>query len=205
VKVEAKKREQAQLENLIASIQRNVLAQSQTREQENSVGSSASDAQADLEFLEGALQNEAGGRVVIDLPAILAGDPKADIQLEAGDSLFVPEFNNTVSIIGEVRQPGTFRYENDRSVSDYLDLAAGLTVRADRKATYIVRANGSVDLINSKSSLLSFTPSNTGELEPGDTIIVPVNEEYQPVLSRYKEVSTVVFQSIASLYPLFRL
>jgi polysaccharide export outer membrane protein len=205
VKVEAKKREQAQLENLIASIQRNVLAQSQTREQENNVGSSASDAQADLEFLEGALQNEAGGRVVIDLPAILAGDPNADIQLEAGDSLFVPEFNNTVSIIGEVRQPGTFRYENDRSVSDYLDLAAGQTVRADRNDTYIVRANGSVDLINSKRSLLSFTPSNVSELEPGDTIIVPVNEEYQPVLSRYKEVSTVVFQSIASLYPLFRL
>ena len=205
VKVEAKKREQAQLQNLIASIQRNVLAQSQTREQENNIGSSATDAQADLEFLEGVLQNEAGGRVVIDLPAILAGDPNADIQLEAGDSLFVPEFNNTVSIIGEVRQPGTFRYENDRSVSDYLDLAAGLTVRADRKDTYIVRANGSVDLINSKRSLLSFTPSNMSELEPGDTIIVPVDEEYQPVLSRYKEVSTVVFQSIASLYPLFRL
>ena len=84
VKVEAKKREQAQLQNLIASIQRNVLAQSQTREQENNVGSSASDAQADLEFLESILQNEAGGRVVIDLPAILAGDQNADIQLEAG-------------------------------------------------------------------------------------------------------------------------
>ena len=205
VKVEAKKREQAQLQNLIASIQRNVLAQSQTREQENNVGSSASDAEAELEFLESILQNEAGGRVVIDLPAILVGDPNADIQVEAGDSLFVPEFNNTLSIIGEVRQQGTFRYESDRTLSDYLDLAAGLTVRADRKDIYIVRANGSVDLVNSKRSLLSFTPSNTAELQPGDTIIVPVNEEYLPALSRYREVSTVVFQSIASLYPLFRL
>ena len=79
----------------------------------------------------------------------------------------MPEFNNTVSIIGEVRQPGTFRYENDLSVSDYLDLAAGLTVRADRKDTYIVRANGSVDLINSKRSLLSFTPSNTANWSQG--------------------------------------
>jgi hypothetical protein len=35
--------------------------------------------------------------------------------------------------------------------------------------------------------------------------VVPVNEEYQPVLARYKEVSTVIFQSVASLYPLFRL
>jgi protein involved in polysaccharide export with SLBB domain len=203
VKVEAKKREQEQLERLIASIQRNVLGQSQTREQDDSLR--GSDAQSDLEFLEEVLSKEAGGRVVIDLPALLAGDADADIQLEAGDSLLVPEFNNTISVIGEVRQPGNFRYENDRSVADYLEFAAGATVRADTKETYVVRANGSVQRVAMKTSLLSFTPTGANGLEPGDTIIVPVNEEYQPTLARYKEVSTVVFQSIASLYPLFRL
>jgi polysaccharide export outer membrane protein len=203
VKVEAKKREQEQLERLIASIQRNVLGQSQTREQDDRLRDS--DAQSDLEFLEEVLAKEAGGRVVIDLPALLAGDADADIQLEAGDSLFVPEFNNTISVIGEVRQPGNFRYESDRSVADYVDFAAGTTVRAQTKETYVVRANGSVQRVAMKTSLLSFTPTGANGLEPGDTIIVPVNEEYQPTLARYKEVSTVVFQSIASLYPLFRL
>ena len=203
VKVEAKKREQEQLERLIASIQRNVLGQSQTREQDDRLRDS--DAQSDLEFLEEVLAKEAGGRVVIDLPALLAGDADADIQLEAGDSLFVPEFNNTISVIGEVRQPGNFRYESDRSVADYVDFAAGTTVRAETKETYVVRANGSVQRVAMKTSLLSFTPTGANGLEPGDTIIVPVNEEYQPTLARYKEVSTVVFQSIASLYPLFRL
>ena len=203
VKVEAKKREQEQLERLIASIQRNVLGQSQTREQDDRLRDS--DAQSDLEFLEEVLAKEAGGRVVIDLPALLAGDADADIQLEAGDSLFVPEFNNTISVIGEVRQPGNFRYESDRSVADYVDFAAGTTVRAETKETYVVRANGSVQRVAIKTSLLSFTPTGANGLEPGDTIIVPVNEEYQPTLARYKEVSTVVFQSIASLYPLFRL
>ena len=203
IKVEAKKREQEQLERLIASIQRNVLAQSQTREQESGV--SSIDAQSDLEFLQGVLEKGSVGRVVIDLPAIIAGNSDADIQLEAGDSLFVPEFSNTISVIGEVRQPGNFRYESDRSVADYLDFAAGTTVRAENKETYVVRANGSVQRINTKPSLLSFTPASDGELQPGDTIVVPVNEEYQPTLARYREVSTVVFQSIASLYPLFRL
>ena len=56
-----------------------------------------------------------------------------------------------------------------------------------------------------KQSLLSFTSARVNALQPGDTIVVPVNEEYQPTLARYREVSTVVFQSIASLYPLFRL
>jgi protein involved in polysaccharide export with SLBB domain len=203
IKVEAKKREQEQLERLIASIQRNVLGQSQTREKEGSL--SGSDSKSDLEFLEDVLTEEAVGRVVIDLPAILAGDADADIQLEAGDSLFVPEFNNTISVIGEVRQPGNFRYDSDRSVADYVDFAAGTTVRAETKETYVIRANGSVQRIAMKKSLLSFAPTGLGGLEPGDTIIVPVNEEYQPTLARYKEVSTVVFQSIASLYPLFRL
>ena len=203
IKREAKKREQEQLQRLIASIQRNTLAQSQTREQDNSPGTA--DAEAELEFLEKVLDSEAGGRVVIDLPAILAGDSGADIQLGAGDTLHVPEYNNTVSVIGEVRQPGTFQYELDRTVRDYVDLAAGNTVRADEKDTYVVRANGGVDRVSVKPSLISFTPSSAQTLHPGDTIVVPVDEEYQPVLTRYKEVSTVVFQSIASLYPLFRL
>ena len=180
-----------------------MLAQLQTREQESSV--SSVDAQSDLEFLQGVVEKEAVGRVVIDLPAILAGNSDADIQLEAGDKLFVPEFSNTISVIGEVRQPGNFRYERDHSVADYVDFAAGTTVRAENKETYVVRANGRVQRIAMKKSLLSFTPSAVNELQPGDTIIVPVNEEYQPTLARYREVSTVVFQSIASLYPLFRL
>ena len=203
IKVEAKKREQEQLERLIGSIQRNVLAQSQTREQESGV--SSVDGQSDLEFFQGVLEKGAVGRVVIDLPAITAGNADADIQLEAGDTLFVPEFSNTISVIGEVRQPGNFRYESDRSVADYLDFAAGTTIRAQKKEIYVVRANGSVQRITMKQSLLSFTSARVNALQPGDTIVVPVNEEYQPTLARYREVSTVVFQSIASLYPLFRL
>ena len=203
IKVEAKKREQEQLERLIASIQRNVLAQSQTREQENSADSA--DAQSDLEFLQGVLEKEAIGRVVIDLPAILAGDPGADIQLEAGDKLFVPEFNNTVSVIGEVRQPGNFRYENNRSVADYLDLAAGTTVRAEDKETYVVRANGSVQRIAVKNSFAFFKPASDNALQPGDTIIVPVNEGVPARARAIQRGLDGCVPKHSLFYPLFRL
>jgi polysaccharide export outer membrane protein len=205
IKVEAQKREQEQLRRLIGSIQRNAIAQRQTREERGVGMSSSEDSMEEIEFLESVLQSEATGRVIIDLQAIIRGDADADIQLEAGDSLMVPEFNNTVSIIGEVRQPGTFRYESRRSLSDYIDLAAGSTIRADKKETYVVRANGKVERVGVRGSIWRFSPEREGQLEPGDTIVVPVDEEYQPVLTRYKEVSTVVFQSVASLYPLFRL
>jgi polysaccharide export outer membrane protein len=203
IKAEAQKRERAQIERLIASIQRNALAQTQTREGEG--GLTPANVQTDIQFLESVLESDVSGRVVIDLGAIIAGNDDADIQLEAGDSLFIPEFNNTISVIGEVRQPGAFKYDNELSIASYINFAAGTTVRADDKETYVVRANGSVERIKVRAPLLSFTPISASQLRPGDTIVVPVNEEYQPVLTRYKEISTVVFQSIASLYPLFRL
>lgn len=203
IKVEAKKREREQIERLVSSLQKQLLAQSQTREQGDMLQGPG--LKAELEVLDTILEKEAIGRVIIDLPGLLAGNVSADIQLEAGDSLFVPEFNNTVSVIGEVRQPGNFRYDADRNVLDYLELAAGTTVRASQEETYLVRANGSIQGVSTNKSLLSFTSSVADELKPGDTIVVPINEEYQPTLSRYKEVSTVVFQTIASLYPLFRL
>jgi polysaccharide export outer membrane protein len=203
IKAEAQKRERAQIERLIASIQRNALAQTQTREGEG--GLTPANVQTDIQFLESVLESDVSGRVVIDLGAIIAGNDDADIQLEAGDSLFIPDFNNTISVIGEVRQPGAFKYDNELSIVSYIDFAAGTTVRADDKETYVVRANGSVERVKVRAPLLSFTPTSASQLRPGDTIVVPVNEEYQPVLTRYKEISTVVFQSIASLYPLFRL
>jgi protein involved in polysaccharide export with SLBB domain len=129
----------------------------------------------------------------------------ADIQLQAGDSLFVPEFSNTVSVIGEVREPGTFRFQQDRTVNDYLEYAAGESTRAHVKETYVVRANGGVERLGGGIKLFKFDSTSSLGVRPGDTIVVPVNEDYQPTLTKYREVTTVVFNSVASLFPLFRL
>jgi protein involved in polysaccharide export with SLBB domain len=156
-------------------------------------------------MIELLLDEEVGGRVVIDLPAILTGDERADIRLQAGDSLFVPEFSNTVSVIGEVREPGTFRFQQDRTMNDYVEYAAGASTRALAKEIYVVRANGGVEKVGGGRKLFKFDSTRSLGIRPGDTIVVPVNEDYQPALTKYREVTTVVFNSIASLFPLFRL
>jgi polysaccharide export outer membrane protein len=202
IKASARKREQDQIRKLVASIQRSEISKNRTRESGESSNATIEDRDELIELLMGS---DVGGRVVIDLPGILAGDPNADIQLQAGDSLFVPEFSNTVSVIGEVREPGTFRFQSDRTINDYLEYAAGASTRALTKAVYVVRANGGVERIEGKKQLFRFSESKTLGVRPGDTIVVPVNEDYQPTLTKYREVSTVVFQSMASLFPLLAL
>jgi protein involved in polysaccharide export with SLBB domain len=117
----------------------------------------------------------------------------------------VPEFSNTVSVIGEVREPGTFRFQGDRTVKDYVEYAAGASTRALSKEIYVVRANGGVERLGVGRKLFKFESTRNLGIRPGDTIVVPVNEDYQPTLTKYREVTTVVFNSVASLFPLFRL
>ena len=205
IKSSAKKREQEQIRKLVATIQRDEISRSRTRENEDDMSSSQFEVTSREELVDALLDEDVGGRVVIDLPAILAGDANSDIQLEAGDSLFVPEFSNTVSVIGEVREPGTFRFQESRTVNDYVEYAAGTSTRAMTKDIYVVRANGGVERLGGGRKLFKFESTKDQGIRPGDTIVVPVNEDYQPTLTKYREVTTVVFNSIASLFPLFRL
>jgi polysaccharide export outer membrane protein len=205
IKTSAKKREQEQIRKLVASIQRNEISRGRTREKEDYLPNNQSEASNREELIEALLDEDVGGRVVIDLPAILVGDESADIELQGGDSLFVPEFSNTVSVIGEVREPGTFRFQEGRTVNDYVEYAAGASARALFKEIYVVRANGGVEQLGGGIKLFKFDSTRSVGIRPGDTIVVPVDEDYQPALTKYREVTTVVFNSIASLFPLFRL
>jgi hypothetical protein len=205
IKTSAKKREQEQIRKLVATMQRNEISSNRTRENEGGTAGNQFAVTSREELVDALLDEDVGGRVVIDLPAILAGDASADIQLESGDSLFVPEFSNTISVIGEVREPGTFRFQEDRTVSDYIEYAAGESTRALMKEIYVVRANGGVEKLGGGRKLFKFEFATDQGLRPGDTIVVPLDEDYQPALTKYREVTTVVFNSIASLFPLFRL
>jgi len=205
IKTSAKKREQEQIRKLVATIQRNEISRDRTRENEDNLSSDQFEVTSREALINLLLDEDVGGRVVIDLPAILAGKESADIGLQAGDSLFVPEFSNTVSVIGEVREPGTFRFQQDRTINDYVEYAAGASTRALAKEIYVVRANGGVERLGGGRKLFKFDSTRSLGIRPGDTIVVPVNEDYQPTLTKYREVTTVVFNSIASLFPLFRL
>jgi polysaccharide export outer membrane protein len=109
------------------------------------------------------------GRVMIDMTD--EAQYKSFV-LEDGDELFVPRNLSTVSVLGEVYNPATFRLNAQRpTVTHYLDIAGGPKESADRKAIYVVRANGSV--VSNKVMRV-----NRVNLEPGDVVIVPARIRY---------------------------
>jgi protein involved in polysaccharide export with SLBB domain len=63
-----------------------------------------------------------------------------------------------------VAHPTATRYEPELTPLDYINLSGGFSRAADRKATYVLRANGDVMPLEARPSL-----------QPGDAIVVPVD------------------------------
>jgi polysaccharide biosynthesis/export protein len=134
---------------------------------------------------------KAVGRLVIDLPAILRspeGSP-ADVILRGGDQLFVPMYQQQVTVLGEVQTVTSHLYNPKLSRDDYIQLSGGTTRRADRARIYVVRANGTV--IAQEGSRW-FTQAHV-VIKPGDTIVVPLDAEHVPALPFWVSVTTILY------------
>ena len=190
-----KKKEREQLNFLAETIRRDQASRSMTKESEDFSISS----QEIEESIAALLSSEIIGRLIVDLPRIMSGDSSADIVLQDGDIIEIPKYTNAVTVVGEVRRAGSFVRQESFSVDDYIELAAGMTSRGNKKEIYIIRANGSVDkMSNHRERLLTFS-SSKDKILAGDTIVVPIKSSYQTPLNAYRTISQVIFQSIASM------
>ena len=124
------------------------------------------------------------------------GNTSANIEVINGDKLSVPRVSNTITIVGEVKRSGTHTFQEELSLNDYIDLSAGFTSRADEGQIYIVRANGEV--ANLSRELWLFTP-DTAVLDPGDTVVVPINTQYKESLASWREITQIIYQSVVSI------
>ncbi|WP_420883160.1 SLBB domain-containing protein [Vibrio neptunius] len=133
---------------------------------------------------------EAIGRLVINLPEALAGNTNADIIVEKGDKLYVPARQPIVSVMGEVQFTSNHTFTPGMTIEDYISSAGGTKKQADTDRIYVVRADGSVMLPNN-----SFWFSRkTHPLEPGDTIIVPLDTDYLDGLSTLTSATQILYQ-----------
>ncbi|MER0510306.1 SLBB domain-containing protein [Aeromonas veronii] len=132
--------------------------------------------------------SKAVGRMTIDMPAILSGDKQADVMLQDGDKLYVPALQNVVSIQGMVQFPSSHVYDGNLSVNDYLSRAGGTKKQADTDRIYVIKANGSVMLPGDSWF------GGRKSLEPGDTIVVPVDSDYLDNLSIMTSATQILYQ-----------
>jgi polysaccharide export outer membrane protein len=112
------------------------------------------------------------GRVTIRISSKIDRwkNTNADIEVRAGDVLVVPKRPSAVMVTGQVFNPTAVSFRPGKSARWYLEQSGGPTQSANKKAIFVIRADGSV--IGSKTGLLSGL-SLSAALEPGDVVVVP--------------------------------
>lgn len=120
-------------------------------------------------FVETLRTQKGLGRISVTAdPTLLATHPDRNPLLEAGDVIYVPQRPGTVSVLGEVLQPGSFTYERGLTSGEYLAKAGGYSAFADSSLAYVIMPDGSAEKLDQ-----SWLPGQSQTLPPGSTIIVP--------------------------------
>lgn len=194
---ELRQRELQQAKELSQRLRRDLAAvaiQTSQASQSGDATQSALAAQALLSQLEDA---SPVGRLVINLDGVLARGvgSRDDIILRNGDQLSVPKIKQEVAVIGEVQNSTAHLYRAGLSRNDYLSLSGGLTNRADGKRAYVVRADGSV--VASTGGW--FGKRGDMNIQPGDTIVVPLDTERLPPLPLWQAVTGILYNAAVAL------
>lgn len=137
-----------------------------------------------LQQLEAITSRVELGRIVVKMDSLekLEGS-EDDIILEARDMIRIPTPPQTVSIIGSVRNPSTVVHRPNLEFEDYLRQAGGMTEDANKKESYIMRANGTTEAIY----------LSVKDVRPGDTIVIPQKIETRtPQLALWQTVASII-------------
>jgi protein involved in polysaccharide export with SLBB domain len=125
--------------------------------------------------------------------------------LRNGDVILVPKKPNYVMVQGQVFNGTAVGYVPGRSANWYLGQAGGFTELADKKAAFVIRADGSVISAKNNRGLWSGDPMDA-VLMPGDVIVVPEkaprigNRNWMPLMQS-AQVATSVALAVAYLKP----
>jgi protein involved in polysaccharide export with SLBB domain len=112
------------------------------------------------------------GRLVIHISSNVKrwANTSADVQLRAGDTIYIPKRPGMVFVDGSVYNPTGITYKPGKDAGWYLKQAGGPNEMANRKGTFVIRADGSV--VGGAGSLLG-GGVESAELRAGDMVVVP--------------------------------
>ena len=122
--------------------------------------SAAADAKDSLSLEQLALATTYSVGIHLD-EALANPGCNEDIELQDGDHLYIPRYNSTVKISGDVNKSNTVAFKDKKSYKYYIDQAGGFGKRARKSHTYILYQNGTI------------AKASKGQIEPGCEIVVP--------------------------------
>lgn len=96
------------------------------------------------------------------------GSDQWDLVLREGDRLVIPQYNNTITINGQVMYPNSVAYKEGASLSYYINQSGGYGLRAKTNRVFAVNMNGTVTRVKSAK-----------DITPGCTIVVPAKGKKQ--------------------------
>jgi polysaccharide biosynthesis/export protein len=188
-RVALQERERDQLEKLVDRMQSD-LAQVALMTAQEGQGNAGQALTVGQQLLENLRDAEPVGRLVINLERSMRANPgeNQDIVLKDGDRLLVPRVTQEVTVIGEVQSPTSHLYSDGLSRDDYIRMSGGMTQRADQKRIYVVRADGSVVGASGRAWF-----GGSVDIEPGDTVVVPLDAERMRPLPLWTAVTTIIY------------
>lgn len=204
IREELKQREKEQLETLSNRLRSDLAALSLQAVSTSAVtngngGGNAAQALAiGQQLIQQLHDTKAVGRLVINVHQAIDGRPggPGDVLLRNGDVLLIPKKSQEITILGEVQSPTSHIYQAGLSRDDYISKSGGTTQKADRKRIYIVRANGDV-VAGGRSGW--FRRSQSVEMRPGDTIVVPLDTERVAALPLWTSITTIIYNLAIAL------
>jgi protein involved in polysaccharide export with SLBB domain len=130
----------------------------------------------------------------------------ADVVVRDGDVLFVPKKAGYVMVNGQVFNPTAIGFRPGHSAKWYLSQAGGVTQLADKKAVFVIRADGSVIAAKNNNSGWWGGDPMSATLRAGDTIVVPekapkIGGRNWAVIMQSVQMASSVALAVAYIHP----
>lgn len=190
-----KAREQENLVRLSEELRKQIASESLRRQ--SGAGAMVSYDQAKM-LLNDLTKVQPVGRLVIDLPSVLAGQDVADVVLEDGDALYIPGRTQSVNVIGEVYVPTSHLFTAGLEYQDYILRSGGFKDLAAAERTYVIHADGSVSVPRKHDSFW-FSSDNKVGIVPGDTIVVPFDSSHIDNMTLWTNATQIIYQLAVSV------
>jgi len=167
-------RQKEMLEDSLDRLERSVFTAPANSDGEASIRTK--EAELVMRFVEKARKIQPLGKVVVSDKGVIA-----NILLEQGDQIVIPNKTDLIQVGGEVMMPQAVVYNKSATLEDYVAWAGGFTDRANDQRIAVVHANG----------LMEF--KDGGDVMAGDQILVMPKVDSK-MMQSIKDITQVIYQ-----------